>query len=40
MKPSEATEAGRVLGEALVGGAQRVGQVSVAIMDRGYAVAK
>ncbi len=40
MKPSEATEAGRVLGEALVGGAQRVGQVSVAIVDRGYAVAK
>ena len=40
MKPSEATEAGRVLGEALVGGAQRAGQVSVAIVDRGYAVAK
>ncbi len=40
MKPSEATEAGRVLGEALVGGAERISQVSVAVVDRGYAVAK
>lgn len=40
MKPSEATEAGRVVGDTLKGGAHRVGQVCAALLDRGYGMAR
>jgi len=40
MKPSEATEVGRVVGEALRSGAHRTGQLSAAIVDRGYRVVR
>ena len=36
MKASEAAEVGRVVGEALLGTARRSGQLSAAILDRGY----
>ena len=39
MKASEAAEVGRVLGETLVGTARRSGQLSAAILDRGYGAA-
>jgi len=39
MKASEAAEVGRVVGETLLGTARRSGQLSAAILDRGYGAA-